>query len=45
MSPIFVKTQCTEEEENTGLLMVIYEDGKFYNQTTLDEIRKRVKVQ
>ena len=44
MSPIFVKTQCTEEEENTGLLMVIYEDGKFYNQTTLDEIRKRVKV-
>jgi nicotinamide phosphoribosyltransferase len=45
MSPIFVKTQCTEEEENTGLLMVIYEDGKFYNQTTLDDIRKRVKVQ
>jgi nicotinamide phosphoribosyltransferase len=43
-SPIFVETQCTEEEENIGLLQVIYEDGKFYNQTTLEEIRKRVKV-
>lgn len=35
-----VKTGCTEEEENQGLLQVIYENGKFYNQTTLDEIRK-----
>lgn len=41
-SEIFVKTQCTEEEENTGLLVVIYEDGKFYNQTTLDEIRNKL---
>lgn len=38
-----VKTGCTKEEENQGLLQVIYEDGKFYNQTTLDEIRSRIK--
>jgi nicotinamide phosphoribosyltransferase len=38
-----VKTECTKEEENQGLLQVIYEDGKFYNQTTLDEIRNRIK--
>jgi nicotinamide phosphoribosyltransferase len=41
-SEFFVKTQCTEEEENTGLLQVIYENGKFFNQTTLEEIRKVV---
>lgn len=38
-----VKTECTKEEENQGLLQVIYEDGKFYNQITLDEIRTRIK--
>jgi nicotinamide phosphoribosyltransferase len=32
--------ECTQEEENQGLLQVIYEDGKFYNQTSLTEIRK-----
>jgi nicotinamide phosphoribosyltransferase len=41
-SEIFVKTGCTEEEENSGLLRVIYENGKFYNQTSLDEIRNRL---
>ena len=25
------------------VMQVIYEDGKFYNQVTLDEIRSRVK--
>jgi nicotinamide phosphoribosyltransferase len=40
---ITVKTQCTAEEENTGLLHIIYENGKFYNQTTLGEIRNKVK--
>ena len=39
---IAVQTECTSEEENEGLLQVIYEDGKFYNQTTLTEIRKRL---
>ena len=39
---IWVQSECTPEEENTGLLQVIYEDGKFYNQITLTEIRKRI---
>lgn len=39
----YVKQQCTEEEENTGLLQLIYEDGKFFNQTTLTEVRERLK--
>lgn len=38
-----VKVQCTHEEEEGGLLQTIYEDGKFYNQITLTEIRLRVK--
>lgn len=41
-SEIFVKTECTEEEEEEGLLLTIYEDGEFYNQTTLEQIRKVV---
>lgn len=45
MSEIYVKTQCTEEEENQGLLQVIYENGKFYNQTTLENIRKTIQHQ
>ena len=39
---IQVKCQVTDEEENEGLLQVIYENGKFYNQTTIPEIRKRL---
>lgn len=39
---IVVQTECTPKEENQGLLQVIYEDGKFYNQTTLNEIRERL---
>jgi nicotinamide phosphoribosyltransferase len=37
-----VQTQCTEEEENTGLLQVIYENGNFHNQTTMAEIRAKI---
>jgi nicotinamide phosphoribosyltransferase len=37
-----VKIQCSEEEEKGGVLQTIYEDGKFYNQTTLTEIRERI---
>lgn len=37
-----VKTECTPKEESQGLLQTIYEDGKFYNQTTLTEIKKRL---
>ena len=37
-----VKTQCTAEEENTGVLQTIYENGQFFNQTTLTEIRSKI---
>ncbi|ARV09510.1 nicotinate phosphoribosyltransferase [Winogradskyella sp. PC-19] len=36
--------QVTPEQENTGELLVIYEDGKFVNQVTLQEIRDRVNA-
>jgi hypothetical protein len=38
-----VKEECTIEEESQGILQVIYEDGNFYNQTTLTEIREKLK--
>lgn len=38
----FVRTECTADQEKSGELQVIYEDGKFYNQTTLTEIRERL---
>lgn len=40
----YVKTQCTSEEENLGLLQTIYENGNFYNQLTLTEIRSRLET-
>lgn len=39
---IKVYEECTPDQEERGLLQVIYEDGKFYNQTTLAEIRERL---
>jgi len=36
-----VKTECSWEEEAQGLLHIIYEDGQFYNQTTLTQIREK----
>lgn len=39
---LYVVQECTPEGENTGLLQVIYEDGKFYNQTTFKEVRERL---
>ncbi len=39
---IYCKEQCSEEEETQGLLITIYEDGKFTNQTNLVDIRKRL---
>jgi nicotinamide phosphoribosyltransferase len=38
-----VLTQCTWEQEAQGILQTIYEDGKFHNQTTLTEVRKKLK--
>jgi nicotinamide phosphoribosyltransferase len=40
----FVKTECTPEEESDGELQLIYENGKFYNQITLSEIREKIKL-
>lgn len=42
----YVKEECTIEEENDtkyNELQTIYEDGKFFNQTSLKEIRERLK--
>jgi nicotinamide phosphoribosyltransferase len=38
-----VATECTFEQEAQGELQLIYEDGKFYNQATLEEVRNRLK--
>lgn len=38
-----LRDNLTKEEENTGLLHVIYENGEFYNQVTFKEIRERLK--
>jgi nicotinamide phosphoribosyltransferase len=38
-----VLTQCTWEQEAQGILQTIYEDGKFFNQTSLTEVRKKLK--
>jgi nicotinamide phosphoribosyltransferase len=37
-----VLTQCTPEQENQGILQTIYENGEFYNQTTLTEVRNKL---
>ena len=37
-----VHTQCSWEEEETGILHTIYENGKFYNETTLTQIRGKI---
>jgi nicotinamide phosphoribosyltransferase len=39
---VLLKDQCTWEEEGQGLLQVIFEDGIFYNITTLTKIRERL---
>ena len=35
-------TGCTKAEEDTGELQMIYQDGKFHNQTTLTQVRERI---
>jgi len=39
-----VLEECTPSEENQGLLQVIYENGEFHHQTTLNEIRQVVSA-
>ena len=37
-----VNQECSWEQEETSELRIIYENGKFYNQTSLTEIRKKL---
>jgi nicotinamide phosphoribosyltransferase len=37
-----VHTQCSWEEEETGILHTIYEDGNFFNETTLTQVREKL---
>lgn len=39
---IYVRTECSEYEENQGMLKTIFEDGEIKNQTTLTEVRKKL---
>jgi nicotinamide phosphoribosyltransferase len=39
----FVKTQCTREEEESGILQTIYQNGEFSNLVTLTEVRSRIE--
>lgn len=38
------KEHCSPEEEQSGLLKVVYEDGKLFNETNLDKIRERTNA-
>ena len=38
----FVNTQCTPDQEEAGLLQTIYEEGRFCNEVSLDEIRNKI---
>ena len=37
-----VNQECSWEQEENSELRIIYEDGKFYNETSLTEIRKKL---
>ena len=37
-----VLTQCNWKQEEQGILQTIFEDGKFYNQTSLTSIREKI---
>lgn len=37
-----VHTECGLEKERGGILRTIYENGKFYNKTTLTEVRSKI---
>jgi nicotinamide phosphoribosyltransferase len=42
MSDYFLKQEVSKKEEQTGYLNIIYENGKFYNKTTLENIRAKI---
>lgn len=39
-----VRDCCTKEEEKQGLLKTVFKDGKFYNETSLTEVREFIKL-
>lgn len=39
-----VHTQCVNFQEARGILQTIYMDGKFFNQTSLTDIRKKIEA-
>jgi len=41
---IIVKDQCTEKEENSGLLTTVFKDGELVRKITLEEIRNRLSI-
>jgi nicotinamide phosphoribosyltransferase len=43
MGEYIVLEEMTSNEESQGELQIIYEDGKFFNQTTLNEVRERIR--
>jgi nicotinamide phosphoribosyltransferase len=40
---LFLMDKCSWEDEDMGELKTIYENGEFYNETTLTEIKNRLK--
>jgi nicotinamide phosphoribosyltransferase len=40
---LILQHKCSWKEEEEGILETIYKDGKFYNETTLTEIRNKLK--
>jgi nicotinamide phosphoribosyltransferase len=38
----FVVTECTKEQEEEGILQVIFKDGELFNRTTLAEVREKL---
>lgn len=40
-----LKDECTDEDMKNSLLQPIYVNGKFFNKTTIHDIRKRIKNQ
>jgi nicotinamide phosphoribosyltransferase len=40
---LYVKDQCTRDEEENSLLETVFEDGKLVREQILDDIRKRIK--
>ena len=38
----FTRQECTQDEETKGILQTIYENGKFYNEISLTQIRENL---